>query len=117
MDADQRKMMKLEADLLRVPVEYFLDEGMIRAAAGTLIIAKFHERQLRGFGSTEVPATFEVELQRSGRGFRRLVRLTAQKHRSTGGYGNCENDDDYRFHGFRHAPHSSAAIVFNRKFF
>src|SRR5262249_13673632 len=112
MDADQWKMMKLETDLVRIPVQYFFHKRMICRATGALVIAKLHQSQFCVFRPAEVAAAFDVRRQWSGCTARhRLVGLTTQKHCSTGCNGNGEKDDDHRLDGFWHALIVAQALL------
>src|SRR5215510_4286806 len=119
MNGDQWEMMKLESGAVRIAAQYFLHERMICGATGALVVTKLHQSQFRIFRPTEMASAFDVCRQRSGSGtaLHRLVGLTTQKHRSAGCDGDCENDDDYRFQGFWHATHSSAATPLRPKIF
>src|SRR5262249_43419727 len=114
----QWKMMKLETDLVRIPVQYFFHKRMICRATGALVIAKLHQSQFCVFRPAEVAAAFDVRRQWSGCTARhRLVGLTTQKHCSTGCNGNGEKDDDHRLDGFSHALIVAQALLSVRNFF
>src|SRR5262249_14236585 len=98
-------------------VQNFLHKRMVGGATGTLIVPELNESQLGIFGSAEVSATFDVQGNRSGIRFGRLVRLTAQKHCGTKRGGNRKNDHDNRLYKLRHGPHTSAPITFAPKVF
>src|SRR5262245_38807152 len=118
MDADQWKMMKFEADLVRIPVQYFFYKRMICRATGALVIAKLHQSQFCVFRPAQVAAGLDVRRQRScGTARHWLVRLPTQKDCSAGRDGNCENDDDHRLDGFWHALIVAQALLSVRNFF
>ena len=109
--------MKLEPDLLWIPVQDLFDEWMIRTATRALIIPEFHQRDLGVFRPAEVAAAFNVSSKWRGIRLRRSIGLAAQKHCSAGCNGNCQNNNDDRLHGFPHAPHTSAAHALRSKVF
>src|SRR5262245_44722997 len=90
---------------------------MISATTRAWVIARLHERHLCVFRSAEVSATFMVGLKPRVIRSRPLIVLTTHKHGSACCYGNCQDDNDDRFHGFWHVPHSSAPFIFKRKNF
>src|SRR5260370_29679752 len=103
MKADEREMVVFEPELLRVPVQEFLDQRMKGAATRALIITEFDQRQCRIFRTAKVSATPDIRVQRGCGSFRRLVGLPAEINGGTGGDRDCQDDYNQWFEGFWHA--------------
>src|SRR5439155_21546764 len=88
MDRNQREMMKFQPDLRWITVQNLLNYWMECPATRTLIVPKLNQCYRGVFRATEVPATLNLNVSRSGRssvcGF---VRLAAEVHGRAGSDG------------------------------
>src|SRR5207245_3034058 len=93
VNSDERKMMELEPELLRIPVQDFLHQRVVRSTARTLVIPELHQRQRGLLGATNMPSILNVCAGRRG-GFFRLIGLTAHVNRSAGSQRYSEDEQD-----------------------
>src|SRR5213593_607709 len=91
MNTDEREVVAFQAQFLRIPVQDFLDQRMIRSAARALVISKLNQRQRRVFRAAEMTAAFDVGMSRRRSRFR-LVGLTTQVNGSARSDSYSEED-------------------------
>src|SRR6266566_8797340 len=115
VNSDERKMMELEPELLRIPVQDFLHQRVVGSTARTLVIPELHQRQRGLLGATNMPATLNICAGRRG-GFFRLIRLTAQVNGSAGSQGYSQDDHNQGLQGFWHAAIVTALEFFCKKY-
>ena len=80
MHADQRIMMKFQAELLWIPVQKFFHKGMPGPANGTFIVTKLDQGQLRVLRAPDMSAALNLHMLRCIRVIDSLIRAAAQEY-------------------------------------
>src|ERR1041385_7444201 len=116
MNRNQWKMMIFQSHLLRITVQNFLHQRVIRPATRTLIVTELHQCYRSVRRPPKMTASLDIHVRGSGGSVCGLVRLPAQVNGGAGSHRYRNDDDDKGFKQFRHATHSSSLGNFCEKY-
>src|SRR5215831_19816399 len=106
VNTNEREVMKFQPQFIGITAQDLLHEGMIGAAARTLVIAKFNQRHLGVLRPPEVATALDINRWRRGNLWP-AIGVPAEQYRSTRSQSDKDYDDNGWFQELLHAANTN----------